>query len=383
MKRISAILLTTFVLLLLTVQPVSAEGETALDESSMQIYEEQLRASGADELYHTLSEDTQAMLFELGITDLSFGSLLRLTPSAFFEVMVQQVWTILSRPLRTLAIVLGLLILWSLVSSMDLGNKTLTSIMSGVLAIGIALAVAIPILDCVTEASEAIYASSGYIMTSMPVLTTVMVAGGQPVTAGTSQLILMAACQVTSAIASSFLLPLVGIHLALSITGAFTPALNLSATAGCVKSVMSWTLGILVTAFVALLTLQGLVAQSADTVALKAGKFVVGSLVPVVGSALSDALSSVQGCVQLLKTSIGAFGVFAVSLTILPVFLKVLAWKLTMSAATALAGFFDNPVGKLFGAIGDAVSLVISMLLCFGLLLIVSTTVLLMMGTGM
>lgn len=364
--------------------PAFAETDTEsiLDSSSAQLYEEQLRASGADELYGSLSEDTQSLLRSLGITDLSFGSLLRLTPAACWEVLTHQLGLILARPLRTLLLLTGFLLLGSLVASMEMGSRSLSAMMQGILGIGIALTAAIPILTCVEQAASAIHASSDYILTSLPVMTTVMVAGGQPVTAGTGQLVMMAACQLCSAVASTFLLPLVGIHLALSLTGSCTPSLDLSATAGCVKSVASWTLGILVTAFVALLTLQGLIAQSADTVALKTGKFLVGSLVPVVGSALSDALASVQGCVRLLKTSIGVFGIFAVALTILPVFLKVVAWKLVMTAACALAGFFQSPTQRLFAAIGEAIGLLISMLLCFGLLLIVSTTLLLMVGIG-
>ena len=47
-------------------------------------------------------------------------------------------------------------------------------------------------------------------------------------------------------------------------------------------------------------------------------RFVVSSFVPVVGSALGEALSTVQGCIKVLKGGVGAFGVLAVVLCSCP-----------------------------------------------------------------
>ena len=57
-------LLTALLLAIGLSVPAFAETDTEsiLDSSSAQLYEEQLRASGADELYGSLSEDTQSLL---------------------------------------------------------------------------------------------------------------------------------------------------------------------------------------------------------------------------------------------------------------------------------------------------------------------------------
>lgn len=132
-------------------------------------------------------------------------------------------------------------------------------------------------------------------------------------------------------------MPLLGIFLAFCIAGSLNSQINIGGIISTVKKVVVWTLGFLLTIFVGLLTIRGIVAGSADTVATKTTKFLLGSFVPVVGGALSEALNSVQGCMGVIRSSVGSLGIIVCVLTFLPLLLTILLLMGTLHLSAGVA----------------------------------------------
>lgn len=59
------------------------------------------------------------------------------------------------------------------------------------------------------------------------------------------------------------------------------------------KSSVIWFLGIILTIFVGVLSLEGTLSSSIDGITAKTAKTVISSAIPIVGSILSDALDSI------------------------------------------------------------------------------------------
>lgn len=139
----------------------------------------------------------------------------------------------------------------------------------------------------------------------------------------------------------------------------------------------------LLTVYVGLLGIQSIVAVSADTVTVKTAKFVTSSFVPVIGSALSDALVTAQACLKLLKASVGVYGILIAVFTFLPLFAEIICWYLAMQAAAFLGQLMGTgSITKVLEATASALGLLMSITLLFGLLFIISTTVMLVVGAG-
>ena len=142
-------------------------------------------------------------------------------------------------------------------------------------------------------------------------------------------------------------------------------------------------MGLLLTVYVGLLGVQSMVAVSADTVTVKTAKFVTSSFVPVIGSALSDALVTAQSCLKLLKTSVGVYGILIAVFTFLPLLAEIICWYLTMQAASLIGQLVGTgTLSKVLEATSSALGLLMSITLLFGLLFIISTTVMLVVGMG-
>ncbi|MFA9380839.1 MAG: stage III sporulation protein AE [Acetanaerobacterium sp.] len=381
LKRISVMLVIAFLLAV----PVCAEEsdyESVLPDGML---EEQIDASGADELWSILPDRTREYLASIGIEDVSIGAILSLEPGEFFGLIGVMLRDTISKPQIIFFSVLGIILLCSLIDGFKEGflQKSLGGVFSTVAVLCIAGAVITPVMNCIQKAARAVYDCSNFMLAFVPVLSGVMAVSGQPGTASAYNLLLFGAAEITAQVASSTVVPLLGIYLAFCIVSSVTPQINLSGAAQLVKSCASWVLGFIITVFVALLSVQTMVTSGVDNVAVRAGKFIIGSFIPVVGGALADAMTSVGGCLMLLKSVIGVFGIIAAAVIFLPILLEALVWMITLKAAAAVSDIFElKQVSEVLKGCATAITLLVTVIICFAVLMIVSTTVVLVISTG-
>ena len=114
----------------------------------------------------------------------------------------------------------------------------------------------------------------------------------------------------------------------------------------------------------------------------RAVKFVISSAVPVVGGALSEAYSSLSGCLGLVKNAVGIFGIVVMAASFLPVLISV---GLTMLALN-LAGCVGDILGEsrtagIMRSASSALAVLGGLILCYGMMILSSAAILLWMGT--
>ncbi len=383
MKKILMFLLC----LLLLCMPVSAvSGSDASGESTLQEqFEEQLEASGADELIENAPEQVKESLYDLGLDTISFQKILSLSPKEFIPYFIDQVQAVIARPVKLLAIVVGIIVLCALMNALkqSMAKDKLKEVFQVVSILCICAAVITPVIDCISKTGKTIFDCSNFLISFVPVLSGVMTAGGQIVTATSYQVFLFWAAELVSVIVSRTLVPFLGIYLAIAFTSSMNAEFRLDKIADSLKSLICWSLGGLLTVFVGILSIQGIVASSADTVSLKATKFLISSVVPVVGGALSDALGSVQSCVKLLKTSVGAYGIIIAVMTFLPLLIESISWLLVTKISQVVAEFLGvGGVTPVLKATSSVLGIILAIILCFMMLIIITTTIMMLLGTG-
>lgn len=386
MKRLMALLVGLATVFMLGLPVEAAPQEDAIPELAEEFdTDAQLDALGRDELMEAVPEEARMLMEEAGVYDLSVGVLLGLTPRQLFRVVWSLAVSKAKEPIRTLGAMVGIMLLCTLLN----GIKSVSdgSAMSQVLGMAsvlcIVLSVARPILDCIMDTAKAIQDASLFMVSFVPVFSAAMVASGQPATGATYNMLLFGACQAVSQIVSQTLVPLLCIYLAFCIVGAMWPELNMASTAGMVKTTVTWTLGFVFTLFVALLSLQTMVSTGADSATTKAAKFLLGSFVPVVGGVLSDAFLAAQGCLKLIKTSVGAYGLVVAVFTFLPVLLKTCIWYVITNISVVAGDLMGaSNVTAVLKSCSTVLGILLAIILCYGLLLIVSTTVVMVTGMG-
>lgn len=207
----------------------------------------------------------------------------------------------------------------------------------------------------------------------LPTMAAATAASGLPGEAAARQLATMLFSDVLMTLISRLLLPLVYAYIAACAAYAAIGNEGLKRIASTLKWVVTSILTTVLLAFVGYLTVSGVIAGTTDALTLKATKFTVSSVVPVVGGILSDAAETVLAGAGILKNSVGVFGMLVVlGMCIIP-FLQLgihyLMYKLTATLSATVA---DARVAGLIDGIGGAFGLVLGMTGACALLLLVS-----------
>ena len=207
----------------------------------------------------------------------------------------------------------------------------------------------------------------------LPTVAAATAASGSPGGAAARQLAAMLFSDLLMSLINRLLLPLVYAYIAACTAYAALGNEGLKRIAATLKWVVTSILTTVLLAFVGYLTVSGVIAGSTDALTIKAAKFTVSSMVPVVGGILSDASETVLAGASILKNSVGVFGMLVVlGMCIVP-FLQLgvhyLMYKFTAALSATVA---DSRTTGLIDGIGGAFGLVLGMTGACALLLLVS-----------
>lgn len=380
MKRL---LLYMMLFILLAIPAYGAE--PPLEEQLSYDLTDQMDAIGAQDLLGNMPSTSRDIMAELGIEEISISSLMQLTPQDFMRVVWAMAMEQIRKPLVVLSSIIGVVILCTLLQSMKTAfwDSTLSPVFNAVAILTIASAIAAPIIDCITKTANSIQDCALFMMSFIPIYSGVIVAGGQAASAATYNMFMFSACQLIGQVITNFVVPLLGIYLAFCLIGGLMPDMNITSVASSIKTVVTWTLGLMLSLFVGLMSIQSIVANGADTATTKAAKFVIGSFVPVIGGALSDAFIAAQGCIKLLKTTLGGFGIVSALVIFMPALLQTVLWYLSVNVAVMVGDLLDaKQISSILKASSNVLGILMAIMLCFALLVIISTTIMMLLGLG-
>ena len=362
--------------LMAVVQPFFASAETS--DSTERWLSEQWSASGAESLLGDLPDSTRDLLNELGMCRFDMSSISALQPDSVLNTLWDVAAEQSAPAVRVGGTILGALLLCSLLD----GLRRLTDepAMSdvfrtmGLLAVGVSLL--IPLCDCLRQASEAVNGALVFMGSFVPVYAAVLATNGQMSSALSYQTIVLFVSEGFTLLMGQVIAPLLSVSLGLGVVGGLGSEWKLDSISGFLNKLCAWMTGLCCTIFVGLLSLQSLVGASADSVTIRAVRFSVVNLVPVIGSSIGEAFGTIQNCLRILRTSLGAFGVAATGVLILPSLLACGWWILLLNlcaSASDVLGF--AALSRMLRTSAGAIRTMTAVLICCGLFLIIATVV--------
>jgi len=349
-------------------------------------FNQQLDAIGIEEIEDNIPDNAQSLLNEINLEKFNFAQMLKLAPKDFFALMAEILKNQIKAPMVVLFSVFGIVVLCAMLSGLKdtINHSSIISVFDTVSILCICVAIIKPVIACINVVIGAIEQCSTFMITFIPIWASTVTASGQPVTATTYNIFLFSVCQVISQVAAKFIVPMMCVYLALSIMGSLSSDFNISGCSNTIKTIVSFSLGLLLSLFVGVLSVQTFISSGADSVTAKTAKFVIGSFIPVVGGMLSDAYMAAQGCIKFLKTTIGAYGIIVALLTFLPVLLQLVLWYFTVNISTAAADLFEiKQVSGLLKSISSALSVLMAIIVFYALLIIISISIILVSGLGL
>lgn len=362
MKKILLIVILFFGMCM----PVNAQ------EQEFYSTDEFYRSSGAQDLYAGDILENNGISFE------NPKSILSLTPSEIWEIFREIAESKLYAPLKLLISVLIVIVLTSLIDGM--GDTVKSRQMSGIFEIICVLAavgvIFVPVCECIDIVSEALTEGSEFMLGFVPVFSGIAAAGGHVTSAAGYSAAILGFSNLAISAAKDFFLPMLSMCLSTAIVDSCCDSVNLSGIINAVRKLVTWGIGLVMTIFTGLLSIQSIIGSSADSVAAKTAKYVLSNSIPLVGSAASDAYSTVRGSILLLKNGVGGIGIAALAVMLLPSLIHTLVYKLTFLILGSASEIFSaKRLVRLFKNVNAVLSAAFGILICFILMFIISTGV--------
>lgn len=365
-------------LLLLFSTPICF-AETNLENEAQQYLED----SGWEEIAEDLPEFSETLLEEQGIE--SILDVTHLSISELLKGIGKQITDSLRAPVQILCSLVGIILLCVLLQGVgtSLTHSNIPQVFNCIVSVFIVTILLDPVIECVLSINTTIEEFSIFLSTYIPAFAGIMTSSGQPLTAAAYNVLLFGICQLIGQFLKAFFVPLISCYLALAIVSEICPQMGISRMVSGIKTFITWVLGLSMTIFFGLLSIQSVVAASGDTLAVKTTKFFIASFIPVVGGALSDLFVASQGCMQFLKSTVGVFGVVVAVFTFLPVMIKAALWYITAQIGGLIGGIFGvSEVERLLKSIASALGVILAILLYYSLLFIISTTLIIVAFKG-
>ena len=215
----------------------------------------------------------------------------------------------------------------------------------------------------------------GFANVLVPLLVTLMVYTGSITTSSVLQPILLFMIEFIARIIQDLVMPFLSIIVVISIVSKISDRIQVEKISKFMKSSIVWFIGIVLTAFVGVLSLEGTLTASVDGITAKTAKAAVSSLIPVVGKILGDGVDTVLGCGVILKNAVGLVGtIIVVGICAVPI-IKLATFSVMYSLLSAVTEpIADGKIVKLLEEFGGIFKLLLAILCSVSFLLIIGVT---------
>lgn len=285
--------------------------------------------------------------------------------------------TEIKEALKVMGSILIIVLIHSVLKSIsdNLNNKSVAQITYYVQYILIATVIMTNFSSIITLSKEAVGNMISFIQLLFPLLMTLMLASGSVVSVNLVQPIILFIINLISNIFQSIIIPIILVGTALAIVSKISDRIQIDKLSKFLKSSAVWVIGILLTIFVGVLSIEGTLGSSVDGITAKTAKAAVSSFIPVVGKVLGDAVDTVIGCSAILKNAIGIVGVIVVIAICITPILKLaiitIIYHLTAALCEPIA---DSKIVSLITQMADTFKILLAILCSISVMLIIGIT---------
>ena len=368
LKKIKLIFLLLFLVL----------GQGVRAESQEEVLESQKQSLNISEFTKEAEQYTKE-----AFPDLNIGEVLNSAISGNIdnEQMVPGIFSLLGTEVKTAITTLGsilvIVILHSILKTISeyTENKSIGQISYYIQYILIVGLVMHNFTDIVQMTRESVQNLVGFNYTLIPLLITLLLTTGSMVSVSIMEPVLLFLITFLGNLISNVIIPIVLAATVLGIVSQLSDKVQIDKIAKFFKSSVGWILGVVLTIFVGVLSLEGTLGSTVDGLTAKTTKAAVSNFIPVVGKVLGDAVDTVLGCANILKNAVGIVGVIIIiGICILPIIklaTLTIFYHLTAALCQPIA---DGKIVKLLEQMGDTFKILLAIVCSVSVMLIIGIT---------
>lgn len=292
--------------------------------------------SNMTEIFDRLTSET---LDENEISDFKISNLKDVSFTQMLSFAVDKIKDEIEKPVKTFTLIMCITLLFSLTDVFDSHGLSFRADMLCPVICVYTLCTAMS--ECISSFERYVGSLNSFLKAVCPLVCTIEAVSGRGGGALAYKLGVTAASEILAFLCSDVVKYAVLMFFALSACGALSPFYNLSSLTDCVMKTVSAVLGIVGTVFTGFLSVKKVFGSVSDSLALRGIKFAAGNLVPIVGSYVSDGISAVLAGVKTAQSTIIVSCVVVMALLCLPLFVRFLAWNVTLRLIKAVNLMFN------------------------------------------
>ena len=260
----------------------------------------------------------------------------------------------------------------------NLGNNSSAKIAYFVQYLMIVTLVTQSFVSVLNITKEAIDNLSNFMNLLIPLLTTLILTTGCISISNIFQPTLIFLSSMLGNFFNNFLMPVLLMSITFSIISNISDKVQLDKLSKFFKSSIVWMLGILLTIFTCLISVEGTLSSSVDALTAKTTKAAVSNFIPVVGKILGDTTETIIGCSNILKNAVGIIGLIIIVGIVLIPLLKILTLWVTFCLTSAICEIIaDNKIVKLTSQIADSYRILLAILFSVSVMFFIAITLVL------
>lgn len=232
-----------------------------------------------------------------------------------------------------------------------------------------------------TYARETIQTMVDFILALLPILLALIATGGGVVSVSFFHPIIIFLMNTSGLLMNYIVLPLLLLATILSIVSTMSDQYKVTKLSKLLQNVSVGIIGIFLTIFLGVLSVQGTATAVADGIAVKTAKFVTGNFIPVVGRMFTEAADTVISASGLLKNTVGIMGLVILCLIVafpaIQIFCIAFIYKF---AAAVLQPVGGGAIIQCLDIIGRSITYVFACLAIVSFMFFLSITIIIAAG---
>lgn len=371
MKKIMILI----ILIILIPNVVFAETEEETEEEIMETTQDKFNIS---EFINEAEKYTGDVLGDIDLNDMLNNAIKgNIDNKTIYQKILKLLGSEVNSSLKILISVLVIIVIHGILKSVtdNLENNDISKIIYFVQYILIVTLVMANFTEIIKLVKDTASDLVGFINLLLPLLLTLMVYTGSIATSTILQPIILFTINFIGNIIQDMLIPIMLIIVVFAIISKISDRVQIEKISKFLKSSVVWFLGIVLTVFVGIVSLEGTLSSSVDGITAKTAKAAVSSVIPVVGKVLGDVVDSVLGCGVILKNAVGIIGVIIIiGICILPI-IKIGTLSIIYSLASAIVEpIADGKIVKLLDEMSGVFKILLAILCTLSVLLIIGVT---------
>ena len=170
-----------------------------------------------------------------------------------------------------------------------------------------------------------------------PIMTSIYIMSGSLGSATVSNASILIFIAIIERFLLAFMLPIIKACICFSVLRSFGGQIEFGGFSKVLKNTFTGVTVFIMSIFMFTLSTKRVLAQSADSLSIKTAKFAISNFIPVVGSSVNDAMSTLSASISYIKSSCGILGIIIIALITLPIIISLLLNRLCLSIAAGIA----------------------------------------------